>query len=69
MPELPEAESIARALDRALKARKITKVEVFFPELRTSLEALKTAKLVGRNSSVVGAERGMRLPIWMMDGH
>ena len=26
MPELPEAETIARALNRALKKRKITKV-------------------------------------------
>lgn len=48
MPELPEAESIARALDKALKGRTIRKVEVFFPRLRTSLEPLLKAKLVGR---------------------
>jgi len=48
MPELPEAESITRALDRALTNRRITKVEVFFPRLRTSLEPLLTCGLVGR---------------------
>ena len=32
MPELPEAETMARALDRAVKKRKITKVEIFAPE-------------------------------------
>jgi formamidopyrimidine-DNA glycosylase len=47
MPELPEAESIARALDRALKKRRVAKVKVFFPKLRTSLEPLKTANLEG----------------------
>lgn len=47
MPELPEAESISRALDKALKGRTIRQVEVFFPRLRTSLEPLKTAGLEG----------------------
>jgi len=37
MPELPEAENICRALDRALRGRKITRVEVFSPAMRTSL--------------------------------
>lgn len=47
MPELPEAESIARALDHALKNRRIVKVEIFHPRLRTPLEPLKKAKLEG----------------------
>ena len=47
MPELPEAESIARALDRAVRGRRISKVEVFFPRLRTSLEPLLGGGLVG----------------------
>lgn len=47
MPELPEAESIVQALNRALKGRTICKVEVFFPRLRTSLMPLKRAKLEG----------------------
>ena len=33
MPELPEAETITRALDRVLKKRKIKKVEIFTPKL------------------------------------
>lgn len=47
MPELPEAETIARALDRALKKLKIRKVAVFAPKLRTSLAPLREAKLEG----------------------
>lgn len=47
MPELPEAENICRALDRALRGRTITKVEVFTPAMRTSLLPLKSAKLEG----------------------
>lgn len=48
MPELPEAESISRALKRALTGRTIVKVETFAPKLRTSLEPLKEAGLEGR---------------------
>ena len=40
MPELPEAETVARALNRALKKRKIEKVEIFAPKLRTPLKPL-----------------------------
>lgn len=47
MPELPEAENICRALNRALAGRKITGVEVFTPMMRTSLLPLKTARLEG----------------------
>ncbi len=65
MPELPEAESITRALDRALKKRKITKVEVFFPRLRTSLLPLKDAKLVGR--TFVGCRRRARYAVADLD--
>ena len=48
MPELPEAETITRALNRVLKKRKIRKVEIFTPKLRTPLKPLCTAKLEGR---------------------
>lgn len=65
MPELPEAESIARALDKALKKRKIKKVEVFFPRLRTSLEPLVTAKLEGR--SFTGCRRRARYAVADLD--
>ena len=47
MPELPEAENICRALDRALRGRTITGVEVFTPAMRTSLLPLKRAGLEG----------------------
>ena len=65
MPELPEAESIARALDRALKRKKITKVEVFFPRLRTSLEPLKKAGLIGH--SFLGCRRRARYAVADLD--
>lgn len=65
MPELPEAESIARALDRALRKRRIEKVEIFFPKLRTSLEPLKTAKLVGR--TFIGCRRRARYAVADLD--
>lgn len=65
MPELPEAESIARALDRALKKRRITKVEVLFPKLRTSLEPLATAGLVGR--TFTGCRRRARYAVADLD--
>ena len=47
MPELPEAENICRSLDRALRGRTITGVEVFTPAMRTSLLPLKRAGLEG----------------------
>lgn len=65
MPELPEAESITRALDKALKKRKITKVEVFFPRLRTSLLPLKSSALVGR--TFVGCRRRARYAVADLD--
>lgn len=65
MPELPEAESIARALDKALKGRTIKKVEVFFPRLRTPLTPLLTAKLVGRK--ITGCKRRARYAVAELD--
>ena len=65
MPELPEAESISRALDRALKGRRITKVEVFFPRLRTSLEPLLKSGLVGL--SFTGCRRRARYAVADLD--
>ena len=54
MPELPEAETITRALNRTLKKRKIKKVEIFAPKLRTPLGPLCTAKLEGRAFTGIG---------------
>ena len=61
MPELPEAESVARALDRALKKRRVSKVEIYFPKLRTSLEPLRTAELEGVR--FVGCRRRARYAV------
>lgn len=47
MPELPEAETVVRALNRVLPGRRIVKVTLRAPKLRTSLAPLKTAKLAG----------------------
>ena len=47
MPELPEAETIGRALDLALRGRVITQVEVFSPAMRTPLLPLLDAALEG----------------------
>ena len=48
MPELPEAETIGRALKRALVGRKITEVHVFSPAMREPLTPLLDAELPGR---------------------
>ncbi|MGN0854570.1 MAG: bifunctional DNA-formamidopyrimidine glycosylase/DNA-(apurinic or apyrimidinic site) lyase [Kiritimatiellia bacterium] len=58
MPELPEAETVARALDRAMKQRKIVKVEIFVPKLRTPLSLLCAAGLEGQR--IVGCRRRAR---------
>lgn len=47
MPELPEAETIGRALNTALCGRNIVKVEVFTPAMRSSLLPLADAGLEG----------------------
>ena len=65
MPELPEAETIARALNRTLKKRKIKKVEVFTPKLRTPLKPLCAAKLEGR--AFAGCRRRARYAVADLD--
>jgi len=65
MPELPEAETIARALNRALRSKKITAVEVYAPKLRTPLAPLKVAGLVGR--TFVGCRRRARYAVADLD--
>ena len=49
MPELPEAETIGRALNKALSGKSIVKVEVFTPAMRTPLSPLTQAGLEGRS--------------------
>ena len=65
MPELPEAETVARALDRALKNLRIAKVETFAPKMRTSLAPLKTAGLEGR--TIIGCRRRARYAVADLD--
>lgn len=60
MPELPEAESISRALDKALKGRRITKVEVFFPACARRCCRFLRPALKGANSFLAAAVRVMR---------
>lgn len=65
MPELPEAETIARSLNELLTGRSIVNVEVFTPAMRTSLLPLKTAGLEGR--AFVGVRRRGRYLIGDLD--
>ena len=65
MPELPEAETVARALDRAVKKRKITKVEIFAPKLRTPLSPLCSARLEG--CTFTGCRRRARYAVADLD--
>lgn len=48
MPELPEAETIGRALKRVIVGRKIVEVRVFSPDMREPLTPLLDAELPGR---------------------
>ncbi len=48
MPELPEAETIGRALKRVMVGRKIVEVRVFSPAMREPLTPLLDAELPGR---------------------
>lgn len=61
MPELPEAENIARALASALQDRVITAVAVFSPRLRTPLAPLLSAHLEGER--ICGVRRRGRYVI------
>lgn len=65
MPELPEAETVARALNRAVAKHRITKVEVFAPKLRTPLGPLCTAHLEGR--TFLGCRRRARYAVADLD--
>lgn len=67
MPELPEAESIRRALDRVLPNRSITKVEIFSPSMREPLTPLLSADLEGRAFGSI-RRRGRYLTAELDDG-
>lgn len=65
VPELPEAENIARALKKSLSGQQIADVEVFTPAMRTSLLPLRTAGLAGKN--IVGVRRRGRYVVIDLD--
>lgn len=67
MPELPEVETIKSALLQATKDLEITKVELFSPAMRGSLEPLKTAEIAGKTIVNV-RRRGRYLLIDLSDG-
>ena len=67
MPELPEAETVRRALDEALRGRSITGVEVFTPSMRTPLTPLLSAELPGKSFTGV-RRRGRYLLADLSDG-
>lgn len=46
MPELPEVETVKRALERLLPGRRFVKIETFKPALRLSLESLHDPALL-----------------------
>lgn len=48
MPELPEVETIGRALKEYLVGRSIKGVQIFTPKLRESLDSLQDERLPGR---------------------
>lgn len=55
MPELPEVETISRALDKSLTGLAVVRIEVFSPRLRTPIEPLKNADLCGKK--ITGVSR------------
>lgn len=55
MPELPEVETISRALAKGLTGLHIVDTEVFSPRLRTPIEPLKNAPL--SNKKITGVDR------------
>lgn len=55
MPELPEVETISRALAKGLVGLHIIEVEVFSPRLRTPIEYLKNAPLC--NKKIIAVDR------------
>ena len=67
MPELPEVETVRRALERVLPGRMIRKVEIFSPAMRTPLAPLLSAGLEGLTFTEV-LRRGRYLRLMLSDG-
>ncbi|MBQ8754064.1 MAG: bifunctional DNA-formamidopyrimidine glycosylase/DNA-(apurinic or apyrimidinic site) lyase [Lentisphaeria bacterium] len=67
MPELPEAETIRKALEQILPGRRIENVEVFSPAMREPLTPLLSAGLPGRTFTGI-RRRGRYLLADLDDG-
>ncbi|MEA4861991.1 MAG: bifunctional DNA-formamidopyrimidine glycosylase/DNA-(apurinic or apyrimidinic site) lyase [Victivallaceae bacterium] len=66
MPELPEVETVKRALDVRVAGLSIVKVEIFSPAMRTSLAPLAAAGLEGRR--ILGVRRRGRYMVMDLEG-
>ena len=66
MPELPEVETIARALNGVLTGRGIEGVTLFRADLRTPLDSLRDARLPGRR--VLAVRRRGRYLVAELEG-
>ncbi len=66
MPELPEVETIKKAVDLAVCGETITKIEVFSPKMRTSLAEFNSPSLVGLTITKV-TRRGRYLLLTLSD--
>lgn len=67
MPELPEVETVRRALEARLVGRTLTRVDVRRPDLRRPLPADLAARLTGRTVTRVG-RRAKYLLVGLDDG-
>ena len=66
MPELPEVETIGRALNEYLSGRTIQNVQIFAEKMRESLDSLRDERLIGRK--VLAVRRRGRYLIVDLDG-
>ena len=66
MPELPEVETVRRALNAGLSGHEFVRIETFVPALRLSLEPLRDTALLRRNIITV-RRRARYLIIEMAD--
>lgn len=66
MPELPEVETIGRALNEYLTGKTIRNVQIFAEKMRESLDSLRDERLIGRK--VLAVRRRGRYLIVDLDG-
>ena len=67
MPELPEVETVCRSLRPHIVGRRISRIEVLEPRLRTRIEESALAPLVGRKITEIG-RRGKYILIRLAGG-